>query len=78
MITLISLAGVAFGVMVLIVVLSVHNGFERQLKDTLLGQSPHLSVYSARGQIVDWEVQEERLAENPAIESAYALVEGYA
>lgn len=77
-ITLISLAGVAFGVMVLIVVLSVHNGFERQLKDTLLGQSPHLSVYSARGQIVDWEVQEERLAENPAIESAYALVEGYA
>jgi lipoprotein-releasing system permease protein len=77
-ITLISLAGVAFGVMVLIVVLSVHNGFERDLKDTLLGQSPHLSLYSKDGQIVDWENQEKALSENSSIKSAYALVEGYA
>lgn len=77
-ITLISLLGVAFGVMVLIVVLSVHNGFERNLKDTLLGQSPHLSAYPLEDQMKDWEAEEVRLGEIPGIESAYALVEGYA
>ncbi len=77
-ITLISLVGVALGVMVLIVVLSVHNGFERNLKDTLLGFSPHISVYAntGDGRIYDWAEMEERLAKEPGVESAYALVEG--
>lgn len=76
-ITLISLLGVAFGVMVLIVVLSVHNGFERNLKDTLLGHSPHISVYSAYGTILNWEEMEESLAKEPGVESAYASVDGF-
>lgn len=77
-ITLISLLGVAFGVMVLIVVLSVHNGFERHLKETLLGQSPHLSLYSREGSLFNWENEEIWLAEQAGIKSAYALVEGFA
>ncbi|MCX8238199.1 MAG: FtsX-like permease family protein [Akkermansiaceae bacterium] len=78
-ITLISLVGVALGVMVLIVVLSVHNGFERNLKDTLLGFSPHISVYSntGDGRIYDWAEMEETLAKEPRVVSAYALVEGF-
>lgn len=78
-ITLISLLGVSFGVMVLIVVLSVHNGFERNLKDTLLGHSPHISVYSndGSGVIENWEQEEVSLAEESGVESAYALVEGF-
>lgn len=77
-ITLISLLGVAFGVMVLIVVLTVHNGFERQLKETLLGHSPHLAVYSRYGNIENWSEQEDALAGEAEVESAYALVEGFA
>jgi lipoprotein-releasing system permease protein len=78
-ITLISLVGVALGVMVLIVVLSVHNGFERNLKDTLLGFSPHISVYSntGDGRIYNWAEMEETLAKEPRVVSAYALVEGF-
>lgn len=78
-ITLISLLGVAFGAMVLIVVLSVHNGFERNLKDTLLGFSPHISVYSKidGGLIYNWEEMEEELTKEEGVESAYALVEGF-
>lgn len=78
-ITLISLVGVALGVMVLIVVLSIHNGFERNLKETLLGFSPHISVYSntGDGRIYDWEEMEGKLTEEPGVESAYALVEGF-
>lgn len=80
-ITLISLLGVSFGAMVLIVVLSVHNGFERNLKDTLLGFSPHIALYSNEGDglIYDWEEMEKSLANEEGVEasSAYALVEGF-
>ena len=63
--------------MVLIVVLSVHNGFERNLKDTLLGHSPHISFYWKYGPISDWEKMEQELAEESEVKSAYALVEGF-
>ena len=76
-ITLISLVGVALGTMVLIVVLSIHNGFERNLKETLLGFSPHITVYSQYGRIADWEEMEKKLSGEPGVESAYALVEGF-
>lgn len=76
-ITLISLLGVAFGVMVLIVVLSVHNGFERNLKDTLLGHSPHISIQSSFGTISNWEEMEVAMAKEEGVESAFALVEGF-
>jgi len=78
-ITLISLVGVALGTMVLIVVLSIHNGFERNLKETLLGFSPHITVYSNvnEGLITDWEEMEKKLSKEPGVESAYALVQGF-
>ena len=44
-ITLISLAGVAIGVMVLIVVLSVMDGFEDLIKKRVLGRAPHITSY---------------------------------
>src|SRR5215472_13606431 len=43
-ITLISVLGVALGVAVLIIVISVMSGFDRQLRDKILGFSPHLRV----------------------------------
>jgi len=78
-ITLISLLGVAFGVMVLIVVLSVHNGFERNLKEMLLGFSPHITVVrSDGGTIKNWQEMEETLAKKEDCVGAYAVIEGYA
>ncbi|MGJ8696218.1 MAG: FtsX-like permease family protein [Verrucomicrobiaceae bacterium] len=77
-ITLISLLGVSFGVMVLIVVLSVHAGFERNLKEILLGFAPHVRVESRYGSgISGWEELELELAKEPGVEGAYALIEGY-
>lgn len=77
-ITLISLLGVAAGVMVLIVVLSVHAGFERNLKEILLGYAPHVRVESGYGaNIVDWESMEVGLAKEEGVIEAYALIEGY-
>src|SRR3954453_489882 len=44
-ITLISVLGVALGVSVLIIVISVMSGFGKQLRDTVLGFTAHLRVY---------------------------------
>lgn len=63
--------------MVLIVVLSVHNGFERNLKEMMLGFSPHVTVQSSRGRVTLWEEMEAKLAERPEVESAYALIEDF-
>ncbi|HWC59216.1 MAG TPA: ABC transporter permease, partial [Verrucomicrobiae bacterium] len=43
-ITLISVAGVALGVAVLIIVISVMSGFDKQLRDTILGFNAHIDI----------------------------------
>src|ERR1700758_4728727 len=43
-ITLISVAGVALGVAVLIIVISVMSGFDKQLRDTILGLHAHVEI----------------------------------
>ncbi|GFO61588.1 ABC transporter permease [Geomonas silvestris] len=49
LITLISVAGVALGVMALIIVLAVMTGFEEDLKDKILGTNAHIVVLSGGG-----------------------------
>src|SRR5579862_9053613 len=44
-ITLISIIGVMLGVAVLIIVISVMSGFDHQLREKLLGFSPHLRIW---------------------------------
>ncbi|HBX42610.1 MAG TPA: lipoprotein-releasing ABC transporter permease subunit [Deltaproteobacteria bacterium] len=52
-ITAISVAGVAVGVMALIIVLAVMNGFEKELKDRILGATAHIHVTNLEGSISD-------------------------
>ncbi len=57
-----SLAGIMLGVAALIVVGSVMNGFEQQLKDRILGVVPQLSVLPAEGiALADWQPLAESL-----------------
>ena len=44
-ISLVAVCGLALSVCVLVVVVSVINGFERELKERVFGLLPHLSVY---------------------------------
>jgi lipoprotein-releasing system permease protein len=53
-ITWVSLLGVALGVTVLIVVLSVMNGLGSELRDRLLSLSAHASLTDGGAPIVDW------------------------
>jgi len=52
-ITLISIVGVAVGVMTLIVVLAVMNGFEKNLKEKFLGTQAHLHLIKATQEAFD-------------------------
>ena len=51
LISAISMLGIAIAVMVLIVVMSVVNGFERELKDRLLAMTSHASIESTDGRL---------------------------
>jgi len=50
-ISFISVAGVTVGVMALIIVLAVMSGFERELKERILGATAHAHVTSIQGSI---------------------------
>jgi len=54
-ITLISTAGVALGVMALIIVLAVMTGFELDLKEKILGTNAHIVVLKTGGAIDDYD-----------------------
>src|SRR5512137_1829673 len=53
-ITVISTAGVALGVMALIIVLAVMTGFEEELKEKILGTNAHIVVMKSGGGITDY------------------------
>ena len=54
-ISVISIGGVSIGVAVLITVLSVMNGFDRELKNRILGAIAHGSIHSFEDRLEDWE-----------------------
>lgn len=49
LISAIAIGGVALGIAALITILSIMNGFERELRDRLLGMSAHLTIDSRAG-----------------------------
>jgi lipoprotein-releasing system permease protein len=54
-ITVISTAGVALGVMALIVVLAVMTGFEEDLTEKILGTNAHIVVLRSNGEMADYK-----------------------
>ncbi|MFO8088763.1 MAG: lipoprotein-releasing ABC transporter permease subunit [Desulfatiglandaceae bacterium] len=61
-VTLISVLGVMIGVMSLVVVISVMNGFRSDLMDKILGINPHLTVTGRAGAISDYSSIREKLS----------------
>lgn len=74
-ITLISLLGIALGVAALIVILSVMNGFEGELRDRLLSMSAHGYVTGPDRSVTDWRDVQSRVAAEPGVAAAAPVVE---
>jgi lipoprotein-releasing system permease protein len=70
--------GIAIAVAVLIIVLSVVNGFERELKDRLLLMSAHASIEGPQGSLADWQKRIADARTNPAVKAVSPYVEGQA
>lgn len=54
-ISVVSMIGLVLGVTALITVLSVMNGFERELRDRILGMASHATIQALDGSLKDWE-----------------------
>ncbi|MDD4979424.1 MAG: lipoprotein-releasing ABC transporter permease subunit [Gallionella sp.] len=75
-ISLISMLGMALGVMALIVVLSVMNGFQKEIRERMLGASPHLEVVADGGRIADWQPVLDKVASQPQVLASAPYVSG--
>jgi lipoprotein-releasing system permease protein len=74
-ITLISLLGISLGVAALIVILSVMNGFEGELRSRLLSMSAHGSVSSPSGRTEDWEALVDQVSAEPGVAAAAPFIQ---
>lgn len=77
-ISAISMSGIAIGVAVLIVVMSVVNGFERELKDRLLAMSGHATIEGISGQLADSLRWEKAAMTDSRVDGAAPFVSGQA
>jgi lipoprotein-releasing system permease protein len=74
-ISLISMLGLALGVAVLIVVLSVMNGFERELRQRILSMTSHATLMGLSGRLDDWPRIRAAALENPSVLAAAPYIE---
>jgi lipoprotein-releasing system permease protein len=66
-ISLISMAGIGLGVAALIVVLSVMNGFQKDVTDRMLSVLPHIEVFDASGTLPDWQQVAQDVMQNSEV-----------
>lgn len=75
-ISAVSMLGIALGVATLIIVLSVMNGFQKEVRDRMLGVLPAVKVMSFSGEgIPDWEKLLTTIKTVPGVANAAPFVE---
>tara|TARA_B110000444_G_scaffold249097_1_gene273773 strand:- start:305 stop:1525 length:1221 start_codon:yes stop_codon:yes gene_type:complete len=76
-ISLLAIAGLVLGVALLIIVLSVMNGFDRELRDNILSVVPHVQLIHQSG-IEDWQSERDNIMQMDSVTNAvpYADAEG--
>lgn len=73
-----SMLGIALGVAALIVVLSVMNGFQKELRSRILGVASHVQVVGLGQPLVAWQAVAEQAAANPEVAATapYVMAQG--
>jgi len=77
-ISMISMTGIALGVAALIIVLSVMNGFQREVRDRMLSVLAHIEIYSPTGQMPDWQLTAKEALRNREVVAAAPYVDAQA
>ena len=77
-ISLISMLGMVIGVWALITVLSVMNGFEKELRERILTVASHVTISAKDGQLSDWPRIIDRLKVLPEVTAAAPYINAQA
>ncbi|WP_028224430.1 lipoprotein-releasing ABC transporter permease subunit [Paraburkholderia ferrariae] len=77
-IALVSMSGIALGVAALIVVLSVMNGFQRDVRDRMLSVLAHIEIFSPTGSMPDWQLTAKEAKTNREVIGAAPYVDAQA
>ena len=75
-ISLISMAGIGLGVAALIIVLSVMNGFQKEMRERILGVASHVQVFGANQNLSHWPAVVSETSKNPEVIGAAPYVMG--
>ncbi len=75
-ISLTSMLGITLGVWALITVLSIMNGFERELRNRILATAAHVTVSTPEGSLADWPGVAARVITNPAVLETAPFISG--
>lgn len=76
LISIITTTGLVLGVATLIVVLSVVNGFDRELQNRILNLVPHANIYGYQGPIQDWQNISKLTEENSQVIGSAPFIQG--
>lgn len=71
-----SMLGIALGVLVLITVLSVMNGFDREIKKRVFSMVPPITVDSVSGSIKDWRETEGHIKKSSSVLAVAPFISG--
>src|SRR5438105_8444454 len=74
-VALISVCGLTLGVATLIVVLSVMNGFERELRSRILSVTSHATLMGLQGTLSDWQSVRKETLRQPGVQAAVPYIE---
>src|SRR5437588_12472002 len=74
-VALISVCGLTLGVATLIVVLSVMNGFERELRSRILSVTSHATLAGLDGTLSDWQRIQRQTLRQPGVQAAVPYIE---
>jgi len=74
-ISMISMLGIMLGIVALIVVLSVMNGFHKEIQERILSMASHATIADPHGDMSDWRELLDRVREHAAVVGAAPFVE---
>ena len=77
-VAIVSVLGLALGVATLITVLSVMNGFEREIRSRILSVTSHATLEGIDGSMSDWQNVRQKVLQQPGVEAASPYIEAQA
>ena len=77
-VAIVSVLGLALGVATLITVLSVMNGFEREIRSRILSVTSHATLEGIDGSMSDWQDVRQKVLRQPGVEAASPYIEAQA